>query len=167
MNKNKKIRLILKNTGFTILEVLIACSIISIAMFALMKTAEKGLRISSQALDKSQASFLIEEGAEAVKTIRNDNWLTISDLVLDVPYYLSFDNNTKKWNLTNTNSLIDDIFTRSVVFSAAERDSNDDLVLSGGNVDSGTKKVTVSVSWDSPTGSISKSLSFYISDIFN
>lgn len=162
-NKNITRKLV---SGFTLIEVIVASSVISMCMFALMQSAQKGINLSGVALEKSQASLLLEEGAEAIKSIRDDNWTTISNLN-NQPYYLFFNTNTKKWELNNIASTIDGLFTRTVIFSDVERDSNYDIVESGGTVYSGTKKVLVDVSWVSGDSSISRNLSFYISDIFN
>lgn len=167
----------IKNFGFTIIEVLVACSIITISMFALMQTAQKGLYLSHQSLKKSQASFLIEEGVEAVKSIRDNNWASISGITLNTPYYLFFNTNTKLWVLSNasTTSLpshiptypIDGVFTRTVVINSVGRDVNDDILSSGGTIDPRTKKINITVTWTSSGISSSKNLSFYITDIFN
>ncbi|HAE36978.1 MAG: hypothetical protein UR85_C0009G0014 [Candidatus Nomurabacteria bacterium GW2011_GWF2_35_66] len=164
-------------SGFTIIEILIACSIITVSMFALMQTAQKGLTLSYQALKKSQVNLLLEEGAEAVKSIRDNNWATIDGLSLDTPYYLFFNTTTKSWILddTSTTSLsghiptypIDGVFIRTVNISSVGRDVDDDILVSGGTIDIRTKLVTISVSWPIPGSTSSKSLSFYISDIFN
>lgn len=170
INKNKKI------LGFTLVEVLVACSIISLSMFALMQTAEKGIRLSEEALKKSQASLLLEEGAESVKSIRDNSWTTIANLNLNTPYHLFFNTTTKVWVLdTSTTNLsgsipsypIDNVFDRTVTISSVGRDANDKILGSGGTIDTGTKKVTVIVTWNSQKVSVSKSLSFYISNIFN
>ena len=113
-----------------------------------------------------QASSLLEEGAEAVKTIRDNDWTTISNLTVGTTYYLSYSSVTNLWSLTTTPSTIG-IFTRTVVISAVNRDSNDDIVSSGGTLDVKTKKVTITTSFNSQSGTISKTLVFYISDIFN
>ena len=164
-----------KNLGFTLIEILIACSIISVSMFALMGTAQKGLVLSNQALKKTQASLLLEEGAEAVKSIRNNNWTTISDLSLNTPYNLFFNMNTKLWVLdTNTNLSgyipnypIDGVFNRTIIITSVGRDMNDNILESGGTIDPRTKKVVITVTWPSSGTSNNKSLSFYITDIFN
>lgn len=160
--KNNKFK-----SGFTLIEVIIACSIISICMFGLIEVTEKGLRLSRQAIEKVQAGFLLEEGVEAVKSIRDDNWSNISNLELETPYYLFFNNNIKKWEITDTVSNIDFKFNRIATFYSVERDSSDDIVLSGGTVDPQTIKVVISVDWGTYGGNISKNLSFYLTDIFN
>lgn len=163
--------------GFTIIEVLVACTIITISMFALMQTAQKGINLSEYALTKSQASFLLEEGAEAVKSIRDNNWETINGLTLNTPYYLFFDTTSKVWSLNNTTTTtlsgsipsypIDGVFRRVVTISSVNRDINDDIVSTDGTIDPRTKKVTIMAIWNNGGITNSKSLSFYIADIFN
>ena len=62
---------------------------------------------------------------------------------------------------------IDGIFRRTVIFYPVSRDVNDDIVSSGGTIDARTKKVVVTTTWTTGGVSNSKSLSFYIADIFN
>lgn len=154
-----------KNIGVTLVEVIIACSIISICVFALLGGVSKGTQISLASLRFSQANFLIEEGVESVKIIRDNAWTNISSLTVGTTYYLSFDTNTNTWSLSTTSNTIDSIFTRTIVFSNAYRNGTDDLASSG-TLDPNTKKVTVSVSWGTPSGTKSKSLDFYIANIF-
>ena len=154
--------------GFTLIEVLVACTIISTSTFALMSASTKGIQLSAQALRQTQANMLLEEGAEAVKSIRDASWTNISGLTLDTNYYLTFNTGTNTWSLGTTHTAtIDSIFTRAVVLSAVNRDANDDIAISG-TVDTRHKKVTVTTSWalaDATTSS--KALAFYMSDIFN
>lgn len=167
-----------KNNGFSIIEVIIACAIISIMVFSLMSATSKSIQVSNQALKQAQATLLIEEGVEAVKSIRDNNWTDISSLILDTDYYLFFNTSTNLWSLRLSSSgmsapsgsipnyPVDSVFTRKVSVSAVSRDSSQNIAPSGTS-DIGTKKVTVTVSWDKPGGTVSKSLSFYISNIFN
>ena len=158
----------LTTAGFTIIEVLIACAIISVTTFALISASVRGIQLSDRALKQTQASILLEEGAEVVKVIRDNSWATVSGFTLDTNYYFTFDTGTNTWSLgTTPTSTIDSIFTRTVVFSSVERDGSDDIVASGGTIDPRTKKITVTVSWPQSGSTASKVLTFYISDIFN
>jgi prepilin-type N-terminal cleavage/methylation domain-containing protein len=157
----------LNRKGFSLVEVLIACTLISVTTLSLMSAASKGIELSSKAIRQVQASMLIEEGIEAVKSIRDTNWTTISNLTLGTTYYLSFDSNTNVYSLTTTPvSPVDGMFTRTVVLSAVNRDANDDIVATG-TVDTGIKRVDVIVSWNSPSGTTSKNITFYLTNIFN
>lgn len=166
----------LKNSsGFSIVEVIVATTIISITIFALMSTAQKGTSLSTRALQQSQANTLLEEGVEVVKSIRDEDWTTISGLSLGIDYYLFFNTTTNIWSL-NVSSLtpgdsipdypIDSIFNRTLLISAVNRDASDDISELG-TLDPNTKKVSVTVSFLSSGVEKSKTLSFYIMDIFN
>ncbi len=154
------------NVGSALVEVMIACSIFSILSFSLISATNKGINLSNVALRQVQASFLLEEGAESVKIIRDNNWSNITGFTNNTNYYTSFNTTTNTVSLSTTSNTIDNFFTRTIVFSPVSRDANDDIATSG-TVDSGTKKVTVTVSWPSAGVTLSKSLSFYISNIFN
>ncbi len=156
--------------GFSLVEVLIACAIMATSVLALMAASTNGIQLSNQTLKQTQANFLLEEGAEAVKSIRDESWENISNITLNTDYYLTFNSGTNSWSLGTTPvGAIDSLFTRKVVFSGVSRDINDDIVSSGGSYDDDkTVKVIVSISWPSTQGSTSsRDLSFYISDIFN
>jgi type II secretory pathway pseudopilin PulG len=151
-----------KNKGFSVIEVVIVCSILSICVFALMSSSAKSIQVSNQSLRQAQATLLIEEGVEAVKTIRDNAWTNISNLTNNTNYYLSF-NNT--WSLATTPNTIDGIFTRNIVFYPVYRDG-DYNIASSGTLDQGIKKATVTVLFNNSSGVVSKSLSFYVSNIF-
>lgn len=145
--KNKKQK---TNTSqaFTLIEIIIACSIISVTVLTLMSAASKGIELSNRALRQTQANMLLEEGAEAVKTIRDTNWTTIANLTLETNYYLFFNTTTNVWSLNTSSTApggsiptypIDSIFTRKVIISAVNRDSNGDIAGTG-TLDEHTKK---------------------------
>jgi prepilin-type N-terminal cleavage/methylation domain-containing protein len=154
---------IIYNKGFSLVEVLVACAIISLTSLFLMSAASKGIELSNRALRQVQASMLIEEGIEAVKSIRDTDWAIISNITLDTPYYLLFDSNTNKYTLSTTPTTIDGLFTRTVIFSAVNRDTDDDIALTG-TLDIGTKKINVSVFWSTPSGINSKDINFYLAN---
>jgi len=70
-------------------EVLIASSIMLIITMTTMMVVQKGISISHQSLHATQASFLLEEGGEAVRMIRDNAWSNISGLSTSLTYYLT------------------------------------------------------------------------------
>ena len=145
-------------------EVLVAVAIITIAVLSATAVAQKSVAVSRQSTHNLQAAFLLEEGAEAVRVVRDDNWTNISGLTNGTNYFPTFSGGT--WTLSATSNTVDS-FTRKVVFSAVNRDSvSGDIVSSGGTLDTGTKFVEISVSWTEGTTNLSKSLSFYITNLF-
>lgn len=152
-----------KKRGFAIVELLVVSFIISVAFFAITGASQRSLSLSIKSLHMTQSIFLLEEGAEAVKTIRDANWSNITSLTENIPYYFSFSGGT--WTLSQTPSTVGS-FTRTVQFKRAYRDGSD-RISSSGALDGNTYLVEVTVSWPSAGTTVSKNLSFYISNIFN
>ncbi len=153
-----------KQKGGMMVEVLVAVAIITIAVLSATAVAQKSVTVSRQSTHNLQAAFLLEEGAEAVRVLRDDNWTNISSLVSGTTYYPTFSGGT--WTLSTTANTIDS-FTRTVVLADVNRDGvSGDIVSSGGTLDAGTKFVTVTVTWSEGTNNLSKTLSFYITNLF-
>ena len=60
-----------ENKGFTLIEALIAISILMIAIASPMVISQKGLTDAVLSRDEATASFLAQDGIEAVKNIRD------------------------------------------------------------------------------------------------
>lgn len=151
-------------TGIILVEVVIAATIISVALVASAAVAQQSINVSRLALKEARAAFLLEETAEAVRIIRDNAWTNISNLSTGTNYYLSYSGGT--WNATTTPVAVD-TFSRWFTLSPVYRDNTDDIAQSG-TLDTDTKLVTASVSW--PTGSgttATKTMSVYIANIFN
>jgi type II secretory pathway pseudopilin PulG len=151
--------------GTFLVEVVIVVSIITLMLLATMQITALSTRISRRALAETQVAFLAEEGADVVRLIRDAGWNSFSALTTGTPYYLV--HGVGGWTLTTSPTLVDSMFTRSVVFSTVNRDGNDDIVTSGGTLDSGTRKVTVTISWNDGSEIVTKALTFYLTDIIS
>jgi len=155
-----------QNKGFGLLEIAIGISIISLSIFSLTAVSNLALKLTEESARNTQASFLLEEGVEALKILRDSSWsIDIMPLASGTVYYLSFADHN--WQTTSTNIYIDGIFERSFVLQDVNRDINDDIVSSGGILDSDTKKIIVSVSWRSRNSTTTQSVSAYIVNLFN
>jgi len=147
--------------GFFLVEVLVATAVIGTVLVVLIGAVSNSVAISRLALERTQASYLLEEGAEAMKSIRDNAWTSITGLTMGTTYYLSWSGSI--WTTTTTASKIGN-FTRTVVCQNVSRDSNNDIVTSGGTNDTGTKKCTITVTWPSYNGTITETLAEYITD---
>lgn len=165
-NKNHTINLRkTKKAGFLAVEILVAASIITVSVLAATAVAQKAVFASRQSLHTTQAAFLLEEGAEAVRSMRDDAWINISSLTAGTEYRIDFSGG--HWTLTAASPTPIGIFTRKVVASDVYRsDVSGDIVPSGGTLDPGTRLITINVYWNEGGNVILKTLSFYISDIF-
>lgn len=151
--------------GIGLVEVLVGASILSVAGVALVLTYGMYVKIAVVAPRPIQATFLQDEGLEAMRIIRDNSWTTISNLTLGTSYYLSFNASTTAWTLSTTPQMIDGIFDRTIVVSSVNRDVNSDIASSG-TIDTNTKKITVSVSWLKNGATTTKQLVGYLTNLF-
>lgn len=152
------------NKGFLLIEVIVAFSIMSLSVIAAMWVSQKSIAVSRQALHTASAGFLLEEGAEAVRIVRDNAWTNISSLTNGTNYYPTFSGGT--WTLSTTANTVG-IFTRMVTVASVSRDVATSDISSSGTNDPGTKLVTVTVSWVEGNTTISKTLQFYITNLFS
>lgn len=153
--------------GMSIIEVVVAVAVVAIVGFTFASGLSKSLALSQQSLRTNQAAWLLEDGAEAIKSIRDSNWTTVQNFTSGTYYYAVFDNNTNLWSLTTTDpGLINGIFNRKILFTDVLRDSSDDIATSG-TTDPETRYVTITASFLVGETTITKELDFYISNIFD
>jgi Tfp pilus assembly protein PilV len=153
-----------KKKGFLTIDLLVSVSIITAVVLSASLLTQKSLNVSRRALHNLQASYLLEEGAEAVRTIRDDTWDHFPDFNYNTPNGLEFVSGV--WTISGSSSTIGN-FTRTVTFYTVNRDGvTGDIVTSGGSYDTGTVLVKVEVSWNESGQSVVKDLQFYITDIF-
>lgn len=151
--------------GFGLVEVLVGAAIISGVLISLLGVAGNFVRVSHATVKATQAAYLLEEGMEAVRLIRDEGWTeNIVPLTVGTLYYLEWSGTS--WVATTSPVSIDDMFERSFVLENVYRDGNDDIAGSG-TIDSNTRALTVTVSWrGTGQATTSKSLSTYITNFF-
>lgn len=150
--------------GFGMIEVVVGASIISLVAFSVASVATISTRLSNENANNTKAAFLMEEGVEAVKIMRDASWVNISSLNTTNDYYLTF--NGLNWATTTSNVFIDGVFERKLRLEGVNRDANQDIVTSGGTLDPDIKKITVSVSWRVRSATTTKSISTYLTNMF-
>ena len=146
------------------IEMLIAVSIISVSILVMMTVSQKSVYLARQAFHATQASFLLEEGAEATRIVRDSGWSNISSLTAGINYYPTFSGGT--WVLSQTANTVG-IFTRTITLTNVNRDNTTKDISSTGTNDAGARLVTITVSWVEGGATITKTLPFYLMDIFS
>ncbi len=156
--------------GFTILEVIIGASIMLLITTGVLSSYVLYLQASGSNTQSIQAAFLLEEGVEATKSIRDAGWSTnITSLTTGTGYYLSWNNPSSVWQ-TTTQATSTDGFIRKIILYPAYRDASSNLVSSttpGAVVDTGTMQLNVFVSWSYRGSTSTRSIVTYISNILN
>jgi prepilin-type N-terminal cleavage/methylation domain-containing protein len=158
------------NRGFGMLEVLVGLTVLSISFFALLSVSRAMLEASRQTSNMIVADYLLEEGIEAVRSIRDRGWTAnISSLSGTTSLAFSIATSSPRWNTTSTAEVINGKYWRSVNIASVKRHSTSkDILTDGsGDDDSNTKKITVTVSWMGVAGTTTKSLSTYLTNYFN
>lgn len=152
--------------GFSLVEIILAAAIFSIFFASIGLYFSRGLKLSEQTTRRIQASYLLEEGINVMRLLRDSGWnASIATLSTTTTYHLYW--NGSSWRPTTTPQLIENIFTRTFSMSDVYRDSNDDIVSSGGSYDAQTKKVTFFVSWTTENGvTATDTVQTYIPNLF-
>lgn len=151
------------NQGLSMIELLIGSTIISLCFVSLVLSSQLALKVSGESTQNIKAAFLMEEGMEAVRQIKDFGWANIASLTPETSYYLSFEGG--KW-VPSSNNIYIGGFERKFTVENVGRDANDDIVASGGVDDPKTKKINVYISWKSLAGTSTKSISAYLTDMF-
>ncbi len=152
--------------GFGLVEVVIAAAIISVVIGAVITAASSFLTTSIRNTSDVKTGYLLEEGVEALKIMRDASFSAHIDTLSDnTPYYVYWTGST--WRATTSTSTIDSIFYRTISLSSVYRNGSDDI-SSSGTLDEGMRKATVTVAWfdTSRKATTTKSLVTYIADLF-
>ena len=153
-----------RQSGFGIVEALVAAVIITLVLVGVHATTTQALILVHQSTKRTQAAFLMEETIEALRSKRDAGWASsIGTLSAGTNYYLAFTGGV--WNITTTNVFVDKTFEQKFVIEDVNRDANDDIAASG-TLDPNTKKITATVSWYTPTGTTTQSISTYVTNMF-
>lgn len=160
-----------RNRGVSLVEVLIASAIIMSSVVSIMGVYSGLTSIAIRNTAKVQAGMLLDEGAEALRFMRDVSWSTnINPLVNGTTYTLYWDYTVANygWKATTTRDMIDDQFDRTFVVSSVNRDATTyDIVNSGGTLDTGTRKATISVAWYDGAATSTKSIIMYLYNTYN
>ena len=85
MKKNFKLKL---SGGVGLIEAVAGISIASIFIFSLMLASQLSQKIVGESVRNTQSSFLLEEGVDAVKILRDTSWSSgIGNLTVGSNYF--------------------------------------------------------------------------------
>lgn len=153
--------------GFSMVEIVLAIVlsvVFFLAIYEIILFSNKAIAIT---LRKVEAIHFAQEGVEAVRLMRNNSWATNIDVVPNnTTHYIIMVGD--QWILTLVQpSMLNDTYTRTIIFNEVQRDANGDIVASGGVVDTKTRKVISSVSWSEKGVPYSSKLEIYITNILS
>lgn len=136
-----------KNQGITLIEVLVAVSILAVVSVFVGATVTQFTLTRNQILDETKKAYLAEEGYEILRYMKDDDWSSIDTLSFDTEYY--FDISTTTLGIvSNPPEVIDGKFNRGFILQEVHRDGLDNIVASttgGTTIDNDMKRVFVYV----------------------
>ena len=151
--------------GISIVEVVIASAIISLAMISITNVYGNFLTLSLANTEKVQAVFLLDEGVEAIKIMRNYSWASVASSTESTNYYLTWENS--RWISTTTPNTIDGKFIRTFTVADVYRDPITlNIVNSGGVLNNDSKIINLDISWNHKGSISSKQIRFFIFNLY-
>ena len=142
-------------SGQALVEILIAIGLAGILLPALLTGLVASREGKAQEGQRLQATALARESEEAIRSVREKGWTNIA---ANGTYHPAI--SVDEWTLAANPESING-YTRQIVISDAQRDGSGQIVESGGTTDPSTKKVTTSVTWQTPSASSVETTSYY------
>lgn len=139
-----------------LIELMVAIGLATILLPALLTGIVASREGKASEAQRLEATALLKEAEEAVRSVREKGWANIPSSGTYHPE-IAVDNS---WSLAANFQSING-YTRQVVVSDAQRDSSGQIVETGGNPDTSTKKVVSTVSWNTPISSNVESTSYF------
>jgi len=154
MSKEKILKQITLSKGMGLIEVLVGATVVSLILLSVVGVLQLYLVASRNNVERVQASYILEEGVEAIRFLRDEGWSANIDMLsIDTEYGLSFDAVNNVWEATTTQVEVNG-FKRVFMLSEVYRKNSDsDIVASSSafasTLDINTKKALVTVLWGS------------------
>ncbi len=165
--KRCQLSFVRRSAGFGMVEIIIGTAVLATTMLGISALFQKTLSVGSATQSVLQANFILEEGIEAVRIMRDGGYANnILGLSTTTPTYLAWSSVTSRWATTSVNTLIDARYERRLDVADVKRDVNDDIAEVGTYAPD-TKLITMTVSWSDRGATTSRSISTYITNIFN
>src|SRR3989338_8268204 len=133
-----------KLAGQSLIEILLAMALMSIILPALLTGFVASRGGKPQQSRRIEAIALLKEAEEIVRSVSERDWKSFA---VNGVYHPTVSGNA--WYLDTGSETVNEL-TRTLAISDVYRDANGLIVASGGSLDTSTKKVDISVSWDMP-----------------
>lgn len=147
------------------IEMLIGAAVLSVSLLGISSFFQATLAVSNTTQSAVQGDYLLEEGVETVKLLRDAGYASnILSLSTTTPTYLTWNGTT--WATSTVNTYVDGRFERSIIAAEVKRDANGDIAGSG-TYDPNTRLITVSVAWNAKGATTTKVIRTYVMNLFN
>ncbi len=128
--------------GFSLIELILAGAVFSVFAWGVVEVLAFGLENDALGEEMGIATAYATEGMEAVRSIKAKSFDN-----LDVTAATGIDREDGEWIFSGTDNT-DGKYTRVISVVAVDRDGDGNITESGGSDDPDTRRVTVTVSWN-------------------
>ncbi|GEM_PF-1074456 len=150
-------KLFWRANGQTLVEVLFGLALFLLAVSGAMILASRYLETLQKSSDIEEATFLAEEGFEAIKSISYESW----NLLTDQAHGLT--KTSGVWNVQTIPDSVDG-YNRTIQISSVYRDQTCAISPSPGTLDPDTKQVEITIDWTRDSQSFSETFSKYVTN---
>ncbi len=133
------------NKGSTILEAIIAIAIFSVVFTSLTVLYLGSYGSNLRDSERFQADMYMQQAFEAARSIRDYNFSNLTNGTHGLSRASGY------WQFSGSKDILGQ-FIRSVEIDEIRRDTNCSIVESGGTIDTNSKKITVTITWDLEEG---------------
>ncbi len=163
--KRRQLSTVRGSAGFGMIEMIIGAAVLSTALLGISTFFQATLKVSNTTKSAIQGDYLLEEGIEVIKLLRDTNYTNnLKTLATGVDHYLLWTGTV--WATTTVNTFVDGQFERKFTIANVNRDGTDDIASIGAQ-DLDTKLITVSVAWNVRGATTTRSIATYITNIFD
>lgn len=155
----------LKKRGISIVEIIIAAGVMGVSIVGITGAIQVYLKIVYQNTREAQAVLYLDETAEILQYLRDVSYSTHFEDFDEEQEYTVFWNGTGYEMSTSTVTLPYDM-NRSVQLLSVARDSSDQIVETGGTIDTQTTKAIVTIAWPYADGVETVSAEVLIHDLY-
>jgi len=131
--------------GFSLVETLMSLAILALITAVVTNLVIEANRGGISVNNSLKAQHIAAESFEAIRSIRDQNFLNLSNGIHGLQLSAGL------WTLTGSADLVDGVFTRGITISDVYRNGNGDVDLNGTQLDKRAKRVSVLVAWQSTT----------------
>lgn len=141
--------------GISIVEIIIAISILSAVVAFIGYSITLYIDARDRMLSDTVSLYLIEEGYELARSIRDEDWNDLDTLTLDTEY--GFDVDASSIGVDLNPEIINGAYRRTFELRALYRDSDGDVVAStttGSAVDTEGREILITVGSEKSTSTM-------------
>ncbi len=135
--------------GVSLLEIVLVLGLLAIVMAAMAQlNLSAGRRVDSSLFDV-RAKYLAAETLEALRSLKEADWVNLTNLSTGTSYFLVFSEGSRDWSIAGADpGSIDGVFKRYFVLKPVRRDlATGRIVEAGGSLDARTLLAESVVEW--------------------